>query len=91
MTDILTLAGWTAGGVMLGLLYFRLVQSSADMLLSERRNGPWLNVTLVLLRMVGLGGMLIIAAMNGASPLLAASVGVLIGRHFVMRAVRGAV
>jgi hypothetical protein len=39
----------------------------------------------------GLGGVLILAAMQGAGPLLAASLGLLIGRRTVMRSARGAI
>lgn len=85
MTDVLILALWVAGGGALGLIYFRMVRHSADLMLSGRRSGPWLGLALVLLRMAGLGGVLIVAAMQGAGPLLAAAMGLLIGRFAVMR------
>ncbi len=90
MSDVLTLAVWLAGGVVIGLIYFRMVRHSADLMLSGRRGGPWFGLVLVLLRMAGLGGVLVIAAMQGAGPLLATSLGLLIGRLAVMRAARKA-
>jgi hypothetical protein len=68
---------------MVGLIYFRMVRHSADLMLSGRRGGPWFGIALVLVRMAGLGGVLIIAAMQGTGPLLAASLGLLIGRMVV--------
>ena len=85
MSNGLTLTLWLAGGGAIGLIYFRMVRHSADLILSGRRGGPLFGVGLVLLRMAGLGGVLIIAAMQGAGPLLAAALGVLIGRFAVMR------
>lgn len=88
MSDLAILAFWLAGGGMTGQIYFRIVRRSADLMLTARRGGPLLGVALVLLRMAVLGGALIIAAMQGAGPLLAASLGLLIGRMAVMRAAR---
>lgn len=85
MSDLLILTFWLAGGGLTGLIYFRMVRHSADLMLSGRRGGPMYGVALVLLRMAGLGGVLIIAAMQGAGPLLAAAMGLLIGRFAVMR------
>lgn len=85
MSDLMILALWLAGGGLIGLIYFRMVRHSADLMLSRRRNGALFGVALVLLRMAGLGGVLIIAAMQGAGPLLAAAVGLLIGRFAMMR------
>lgn len=85
MSDPSILAAWLAGGVVIGLIYFRLVRHSADLMLSGRRGRPLFGVALVLLRMAGLGGVLIIAAMQGGGPLLAAAMGLLIGRFAMMR------
>ncbi len=85
MSDLLILTLWLAGGGLIGLTYFRMVRYSADLMLSGRRDGPLFGVALVLLRMAGLGGVLIIAAMQGAGPLLAAAMGLLIGRFAMMR------
>lgn len=85
MSDLLVLALWLAGGGLIGLIYFRMVRHSAELMLSARRGGVLFGVALVLLRMAWLGGVLIIAAMQGAGPLLAAALGVLIGRFAMMR------
>ncbi|MDZ4135212.1 MAG: ATP synthase subunit I [Paracoccaceae bacterium] len=90
MREIVILAGWAFGGGMLGVIYFRMVRHSADLMLSGRRGGPWLGLALVLVRMAGLGGVLIIAAMQGAWPLLAAGAGLWVGRFVVLRTHRGA-
>ena len=82
------LALWLAGGWILGLIYFRLVRYSADLLLSVRRGAPLFGVAMVLVRLAGLGGVLVLAALQGAGPLLAASLGLLIGRWWMMRGVR---
>jgi len=70
---------------VIGLLYFRMVRHSADLMLSGQRGGPLFGLALVLLRMAGLGGVLIFAAIQGAGPLLAAALGLLIGRFAIMR------
>jgi len=85
MSDLVILALWLAGGVVIGLLYFRMVRHSADLMLSGQRGGPLFGLALVLLRMAGLGGVLIFAAIQGAGPLLAAALGLLIGRFAIMR------
>lgn len=85
MSDLSILALWLVGGVAIGLIYFRMVRHSADLMLSGRRGGPWVGGALVLLRMAGLAGVLIIAVMQGAGPLLAAALGLLIGRFAMMR------
>ena len=88
MTNLLILTLWLACGWMIGVTYFRMVRNSADVMLSGRRGGPLLGLALVVLRMAGLGGVLIVAAMQGAGPLLSATLGLLIGRVVVMRAAR---
>jgi hypothetical protein len=86
MSQLLILTLWLAGGGIIGLIYFRIVRHSADLMLSARRGAPVVGVALVLLRMAGLGAVLLVAAMQGAGPLLAASLGLLIGRWWMMRA-----
>jgi hypothetical protein len=85
MTGALTLVLWLMGGGVLGLIYFRMVQHSAGLLLSGRRGGAVVGLGLVALRLAGLAGVLMIAALQGAGPLLAAALGLLIGRFAVMR------
>ncbi len=88
MTDLFVLTLWLACGWTIGLTYFRMVRHSADVMLSGRRGGALFGLALVVVRMAGLGGVLIVAAMQGAGPLLAATLGLLIGRVAVMRAAR---
>lgn len=85
MSELGILAIWLAGGVLIGLIYFRLVRHCANLMMSGLRGGPLFGLALVLVRMAGLGGVLIIAVMQGAGPLLAAALGLLIGRFAVMR------
>lgn len=85
MSAPLLLVFWLVGGVLIGLLYFRMVHQSAALMLSQRRGAPWFGLALVLLRLVGLGGVLILAALQGAGPLLAAAMGLLIGRFAILR------
>ena len=85
MTGALTLALWLTGGGVLGLIYFRMVRHSAGLLLSGRRGGTAAGLGLVALRLAGLGGVLMIAALQGAGPLLAAALGLMIGRFAVLR------
>lgn len=87
MSNLLILMLWLASGFGIGLIYFRMVRHSADLMLSGRRGGPVVGLALVLVRMAGLGGVLIIAAMQGSGPLLAATLGLLIGRYVLMRRV----
>lgn len=82
MSDLIL---WLVCGLVLGLIYFALVRRSADLILSARRGGPLLGLGLTLARLAGLGGVLIVAAMQGAGPLLVAALGVLIGRVAVMQ------
>lgn len=84
MTQVMITALWLAGGFLIGLVYFRLVRHSADLMLSGREGRPLFGLLLVLVRLVGLGGVLVIAAMQGAGPLIAAAVGLLIGRFTIM-------
>lgn len=85
MSAVVILLLWLAGGILIGLIYFRMIRHSADLILSGRRDGPWFGLALVLVRMAGLGGVLIIAAMQGTGPFLAATLGLLIGRFATLR------
>lgn len=75
---------WALGGAGLGVVYFRFLRRSAGLMVSGEA-GPGRALLLVLFRVAGLGGVLLIAAMQGALPLLAAALGVMIGRQVVMR------
>jgi hypothetical protein len=88
MTLAVTLAIWLTGGTGIGLIYFRLVQHSVDLLLSPRRGASALAVGLVFFRLLGLGGLAVFAVWQGAIPLLAATAGLLIGRWWILRTTR---
>jgi hypothetical protein len=88
MTLALTLATWLTGGMGIGLIYFRLVQYSVDLLLSPRRGASALAVGLVFVRLLGLGGLAVFAVWQGTIPLLAAIAGLLIGRWWLLRTAR---
>ena len=81
------LGAWGLGGATLGVVYFRFLRHSAGLMVAGEI-GPGRALTLVLFRVAGLGGILLIAAMQGALPLLAAALGVMIGRQVVMRQTR---
>ena len=78
------LGAWVLGGAALGLIYFRFLRRSAGLMVAGGA-GPGRALLLVLFRVAGLGGILLIAAMQGALPLLATALGVMIGRQVVMR------
>jgi F1F0 ATPase subunit 2 len=85
---LLSLAAHLAGGIVLGVLYFRGLWWSAC-----RFNGRGSTTTAIAL-MVGrfalLGGLLTLASLQGALPLLMMALGVLIARPVVMCKVREA-
>ncbi len=77
-----------AAGLGLGLLYFRGVWWNARLFASGGRVTT--AIALGLGRFILLGGLLALAALEGALPLLAMALGVLIARPMVMRRVREA-
>ena len=77
-----------ATGFGLGLLYFRGVWWNARLFASG--SPVTTAIALGLGRFIILGGLLALAALEGALPLLATSLGVVIARPLVMRRVRGA-
>jgi F1F0 ATPase subunit 2 len=73
-----------AGGGI-GILYFRGLWWNASLLSQGGRTG--VAITLLVGRFAVLGGMLTLASIEGALPLLVTALGVLIGRSAVMRSV----
>lgn len=78
---------WLMGSVGIGLGYFCALRRGAGMLIAGRRAGLWQVAALVGGRVVILGAVLTMAAMQGAGPLLAAALGLMIGRYVVMKGI----
>ncbi|MGB7973012.1 MAG: ATP synthase subunit I [Roseiarcus sp.] len=77
-----------AAGFGLGMVYFRGVWWNARLFASGGRVTA--AIALGLGRFILLGGLLALAALEGALPLLAMALGVLVARPLVMRRVREA-
>jgi len=85
---VLCLGAHLAAGVMLGVLYFRLLWWTTSRFAS---GGPaTTTIALMIGRFAVLGGVLTLASLEGALPLLIMALGVLIARSAVMRTVREA-
>jgi F1F0 ATPase subunit 2 len=84
--EVVSLVIHLAAGIVLGILYFR------GLLWSVRRffNGSSLVATMALMigRFVLLGGLMTLASLEGALPLLVLTLGVLAARAAVIRRVR---
>ncbi|MCC1482692.1 hypothetical protein [Roseibaca sp. Y0-43] len=85
MSDLFFLSLCLGAGVAIGLVYFRLVRVSSDLMLGVGRGGLWQGLALSAARLLVLGAVLTFAAFQGAGPLLALSLGWLIGRFAVLR------
>lgn len=84
---VLTAVACAGLGVVLGLIYFRGLWWNARMLAGGR---PAKRVVALMLgRFVLLAAVLALVAHAGALPLLATALGLLAGRQFVLRRVRG--
>jgi F1F0 ATPase subunit 2 len=79
----LSLAAHLAAGVVLGMLYFRSVWWNARRF--GAGGGLATTIAVMIGRFVVLGGLLTLASLEGALPLLLMALGVLIARSFVMR------
>lgn len=77
-----------AAGFGFGLLYFQGVWWNARMFAAGGQMA--MTVALTLVRFALLGGLLTMASLESAPPLLAMTLGVLIARPMVMRRVQGA-
>jgi len=82
------LGAWALGGAGLGVVYFRVLRHSAGLIVAGEA-GPGWTLLMVLFRLAGMGGVLLIAAIQGALPLLAVAFGVMVGRQVVMRQAKG--
>lgn len=79
MTD----AAFTALGLVAGGLYFALLRWNTS--LYARPGRVWIAAALQAGRMAALGGLLYLAALSGALPLLLTALGIVIARPIVMR------
>jgi F1F0 ATPase subunit 2 len=80
---LLDLAIHLAAGITLGMLYFRGLWWNVRKLAGDGR--VITTVALMIGRFAMLGGLLILASLEGALPLLVMALGLLIGRAIVMR------
>jgi F1F0 ATPase subunit 2 len=83
---LLSLAAHFVAGVLLGLFYFRSLWWNAR----RFTGGGHLATTIAVMvgRFVLLGGLLTLASLEGALPLLVMALGILIARSFVMRRIQ---
>lgn len=73
-------------GSLVGLVYFRAVRLSADLIAHGRRVA--LAVSLTLGRLLLVGGLAVLVVREGALPLLAVALGFLVARALALRRVR---
>lgn len=85
---LLALGAYLVAGILAGILYFTCLWWNARLL--AERGRTWMTILLVPGRVVILGGVLTLAAHEGALPLLLMSLGVCIARFAVMRGLRAA-
>lgn len=86
--QLLVVAGDLAGGIMLGLVYFGSLRWSVSRFIGE--GGVVRTIALMILRFIVLGGVLTLASLAGPLHLLVMTLGVLIGRSFIIRRTREA-
>jgi hypothetical protein len=82
----LTLPVAFIGGLLLGLVYFRAVRLTADLIVGQKN--PLLGLALALGRLALLGVGLYVAVLAGAPALLAALAGVLLAKFVMVRLIR---
>jgi F1F0 ATPase subunit 2 len=82
------LAAHLVGGIVLGVLYFRGLWWNARLFAMAGHVSA--SIGLMIGRIVLLGGLLVLASLEGALPLLVMTLGVLVGRFMVMRRAREA-
>jgi F1F0 ATPase subunit 2 len=85
-SEPLGLAAHLGAGLALGILYFRSLWWSACRFTSRGSLVP--TIALMIGRLVLIGGVLTLASLEGALPLLMTTLGVLIARFAVMRGIR---
>jgi F1F0 ATPase subunit 2 len=77
-----------AAGITLGVLYFHMLWWNARRFIAGSRAAT--TIALMIGRFAFLGGLLTLASLQGALPLLMMALGVFMGRYAVMRRVRQA-
>jgi len=82
----LTLPASLGGGVLLGLVYFRAVRMTADLIVSGR--GPALTIALIAGRVLLLCASLFLTLQFGALALIAMLLGILAGRSMTLHRAR---
>jgi F1F0 ATPase subunit 2 len=80
---VLSLAAHLVAGIGLGMLYFSAIWWNARLFALGGR--AMTTVALIIGRLVLLGGLLALASLEGALPLLTTALGVLIARPLVLR------
>lgn len=80
---VLSLAAHLAAGIALGTIYFNAVWWNARLFARGGRAST--AVILIVGRLVLVGGLLTLASLEGAPPLLAVALGVFIARPLVLR------
>jgi F1F0 ATPase subunit 2 len=80
---VLNLSAHLAAGIALGILYFRSLWWNASRFTGGGRATT--TITLMIGRFALLGGLLTLASLEGAPPLLMMALGILIARSAVMR------
>lgn len=86
-TTVFTVVACAGLGIGLGLIHFRGLWRNAQMLAGGQPAKRM--VVLILGRFALLAAVLALVARAGALPLLATALGLLVGRQFVLRRVRG--
>ena len=83
---LLEISGDLAGGVVLSILYFGSMWWSVSRFIEGGR--PIRTIALMILRFIVLGGVLTLASLAGPLHLLVITLGVFIGRSFIIRKIR---
>jgi F1F0 ATPase subunit 2 len=86
--QLLEIPGDLAGGIVLGILYFGSLRWSVSRFIGD--GGVVRTIALMILRFIVLGGLLTLASLAGALHLLVMTLGVFIGRSFIIRGTREA-
>ncbi len=82
----IVLAAHIAAGAGVGALFFRALWWNTRIVVGG--GGVSTAIALTLSRFLLIGGLLTLAAFEGAAPLLATSLGVFVGRFFILRAIQ---